>query len=594
MKQSDLIEIEAKVAQLLKEERSKESQRKVLLTEIQASIQDRKSLLGRLEAEKSERVDKVKLKMDAITRAKVVVTDKENQEREKKKAELRKQYEQTIVGVNTIELVLAQNMKMTVDKIMVMKKEAELSGFQNLASAIKEYLIERLGEFVLEVKSLVGELRVDKIIGLVKGLARSLGVVETVYDDLESRRGFWLDIYFTKLYEQFGHHFLGEFQTNRLDKPEWYLEYLLNSLTDHEKVFTILAQVDEMEGHEEVVDLEREESGSESESDGNGLSRARTFYFLGLIERMIRKIVYEKFLETVFSSSRQRRQLILHHAEEVGRFYQVLKTQYGYTEQLTLQAAELGRLMDLFIGEAETELGRILTKNHTEWSDSLRHLLKKVFSESVALHWVVPNVHNILISAVVRKYLSGVGVFLNAFSYHKPEEEAILLLFLEEVVYLEEELLDMENDLGEANGEVTVLEVSFVAEFKEVFKSLFNSLIGDKVEGCIRPLARYRFFEENEAEEIVADLGVVVRDLLAPIENEAILAEVKETIQERLDEYLVSYMIFDNISDLSDLDKIKNILSDILDLLKEHGIGTSLPKSWQKCQEITDEIAEEE
>ncbi|KAI5172557.1 hypothetical protein NEFER03_1632 [Nematocida sp. LUAm3] len=571
MKVSELLEVEAKVSELLRKEKEKKTEKASLLTEIQRSLEERRKLLLRLEEEKRDSLLRIKKKTEALSTAKGLVSEKENEEKEGRRKELEKEYQKAIEEANSIEFQLSKDMKKAVLTIKNSIDLAKKKQFINLACAIEKHLLEKIKEYSVEIKHLSSSLRADKLIIMITALSDSLFLMDSSISSAETRRSFFVGVYFDSLYEAFSYHFLSDFRTNRLDKPEWYCEYLLKEIESHDKIFNILAQVDHMD--EEDVEADKEQ--------------LKKKYFDQLLEIINLKILSEKFKEPILSSSKQRLSLILYHSQEIGVFLKELKKRYIYAGTLQIPESLIEEVYSSFLSEANTRLEKELSKPYTEWPESLRSIIKQVFSEAVALYPTIPNIHNRLIISIINKYFTVLSVFLNTFCYISEEETKILFFFLEEVFYVEEELLDIENEFGVSVGEVVLFDLSSFNTFKSSFFQLFDEILKERVENHLKHLCSYRFFEENEEEEFLSDFSSSISYFLKNFSNNSIITHLKEKLLTLSDDYIANHVITEQLDGISDLDRIKNILSLILDIFKEHNISTSLPKSMKKSQDIS-------
>lgn len=574
MKANDLAEMEQRVQKLLQEETARDEKRKLMLLEIKESIQKRKALLDRLESERKQRINTIEEKRKAAEMAKAGITEIENTERAKRKEELEKEYADAIYAVNTLRLDLSKDMSGTIEKIMEIQKKADQYGFHNLSEAIREYLLKHMQTFSVEIKSLGDKLRIDKAIDLAKGVVRGLKMISNSYASVDARKIFFSGVYFDTLYEEFGNHFLSDLQTNRLDKPEWYLEHLLKQIHQHKKIFSIISQIEEVSY----------DSAEEEEKQSEILKQE---YFTELIGKIVHVIVQSKFLETLYSSSRQRKKLLLHHSQAIGRFFSEIASKYSYEKRFSLSLEDKNTLQTIFVKDATIELERIISKTYSEWSNSFRYLLKQVFSESVALFPLLPEIQDILISSTARKYLSGVSVFLNSFTYRKQEEELILVQFIEDVLSLEEELVDIENDLCVAVQRIVLLDSTYFLPFKTTFISLYKEIMSERLCRTLKPFVSYRFMEEHDEAEALSDLSADITHFLSQSQATALVQLYKKELPSIIDLYLSKYVIQEQIDGITDLDRIKNILSQIIDMLKDVNITFSFPLSYEKCQKIT-------
>lgn len=566
-----MLEIEERISNLLKEEERKKGEKQEMLRRIQESIKERQDLCRTLEKEKQERIDRISKQKNALKRAKSIVDEQENEEFERKKESLRRDYTESIENVNELRLVFSDDMVETVKKILLIKKHAKTAGFSNLARAVGFHVDEQLRKFIVKTKELSTSLRVDKLIDLIKVLNKSIVLADDQYSDLKKRRRIYVESFFRDLEESFAHHFFGEFDTNRLDKPEWYLKYLITQLSEYEKIFLVLSQIDELEVETEDEEFER-----------NSLKE----YFGYFISKIYAHIIYNKLTECIYSSSKQKKELIMHHASEIGEFHRLMAERYSYEEKPGLSEKELLYIRNIFVAVTEEDLQKILKKEYRKWNDLFLYLLKKIFKQSAALHPIVPEAHVFLLEAAIRKYLEGVSAFLNSFLYKKEEEQKILVCFIEEIGHLEEDLLEIETEFGIAVGEVTILQVPYLGKFKKDMLDILQRILEERINDVMHPFASCRFMEAAEETEALSNLAEVVESLALLTESKALSGWVKNTAAEMVDEYVADTVLSAQIDNDSDAEKVKNIIKSIERIFIENNIQYLFKKTESRCKEL--------
>ncbi|KAI5192546.1 hypothetical protein NEMIN01_2078 [Nematocida minor] len=571
MRANDLLEIEERISNLLKEEEKKKGEKQDMLRKIQESIKERQELCVRLEKEKKERIDRLNTQKEALEKAKSMVEEKENEEIKKKKEKLRRDYTNAINNVNELELVFSKDMTNTVEKILAMKKHAKTSGFNSLAHAVSLHLMEQMKEFIVESKALSKSIRVDKLIDLVKGLNRSIIMADSKYTDLEKRRELYVEGFFIDLEENFSHHFFGQFDTNRMDKPEWYLEYLINELPEYDKIFSVLSQIDELAA--ETEDEEFEQKNKEK-------------YFHNLIDRIFTDIIYKKLNECVYSSSKQQKELIMHHAGEIGEFQREISAAYKYKDKPKILEKDLLYIQEVFVEASEKELHSILKQEYKEWSDLFMYLLKKIFKHAAALHSIIPSAHVFLLEAAIRKYLEGLSAFLNSFLYKKEEEQKILVYFIEEIAHLEEELLDIETEFGMAVGEITILKVPYLGKFKTNMLEILQRIIEEKIDGVMRPFSSYRFMDEQEEADSLSNLAEVLEAAKSLSEAPELSSWIEHAVGETVDECICQKILSAQIDGDSEIARIRGVVKSIADIFRENSIQYRLARTENRCKEL--------
>ncbi|KAI5180660.1 hypothetical protein NEOKW01_0944 [Nematocida sp. AWRm80] len=569
MKSNELLEIERRVERLLKEEKTKDQEKKKYLEKIKLSIEERKKLCDRLQKEKQERIDIVVRKKEALEKARELLSEKENTEIEKKRKELETEYKQIVNNVNQLEVKLEKRMDSVVKKILQMEEGAKKSGFSNLAQGIRTHLHREIKKFIIESKKLSMAQRADKTIDMLKGLNASIELLSDIYSDYKNRREFYLDVFYEEMLSRFSYHFMGDQETNRLDKPEWYLEYILKDIETYEDIFTIMAQMEEIESEEE---------------DEESIFKE---YMHSLLDRITKGIIEIKVSQSIQRKSSQKKQVLLHHAEEVSRYARVLQENYEYQLSLSFSSTEKEHVIGLFKRVSETKLKSVLDKKYIEWMDGLKCIIKENYSIAVALNILVPGIYNDIISHIIHMYLESLSVFINTLTHHKEEEQKILVHFLEEVFYLEEELIEIESDLGISIGTVVILDVSYLHDYKDQFQSILSNIIVDSLQDSLGPLKDYRFIEtEEEQIEILANITECISGILRLTQDNRILSLIHIEISEYSDRFFLEIISSAEYPD--DLEKIHQLIRQLEEVFAENKIPVGFKealKAYKKKKE---------
>ncbi|OAG29232.1 hypothetical protein NEDG_01305 [Nematocida displodere] len=563
MRASKLSEMEEQIKESLAEERSRDTKRAALLESIRESIQNRKALLEKLEQEKEDRLKEIGKKREHLHLAREVIQEKENAEREKERVAAEAEYSESIARTNTLTMELTKKLPQTVVEILEIRDRAEASGFANLCSSISVHVEENMKELIRTIGRESKKERLDKTVERVKVVGRTMKVFSQKFAGAREREEAYVRVYFEDIAAEFKHHFFGDFATNRLDKPEWYLEYLLKAFGEYTTMFKVLEAVEE-----------------ETQDPPASI----------LLQCLGRRIVLAKFKEAIYTSSRQRKELIMHHASEIKEFFKKVAQEHGVDGVLELGGKEVGLIKEVFLRSSEEEVERILAKNYTEWMDSLKYLVKNIFSESVALFGIVPDIHNILLSGVVRKYLSGLLVFLESFAYTRKDEWQILAYFVDEVMYLEEEMLDIENDFGLAVESIVIFDMAYFSRAKKTLRDTLSEIATEALEPALKPLTSYRFMEGSEVEECLADLRESMARLLTITQSPRVLSALKGDVGKNVDNYLTSEVASQHMDGVCDIDRLVVIIESIADVLKQAGIDNHLSLSLAQCQRLAQEL----
>lgn len=583
MRASDLDGMEQRVAQMLQEETDKDTERRRLLLQVHDSICQRKELLARLEKEKQEKEEVLAKKKEALSTAKLAVSEREKAAKQRKKEELLGEYRKTISNVNELNLVLSAGMPRVVTEIMEMQKHALNSNFTNLAAAVSSHVVERIEEAIVSLICQCTTLRTDKAIALVKSINQSLRIHSRAYADTNSRQLFYVRACFRHLLADFSHHFFSEFETNRLDKPEWYLDYLLKELQGLSPLFAILEQVD-------ALDLDTDEE-KEGEGEKEAWEEGVSVYYKQTLDRVVEKIVGAKLRECVQGGSRQKKKLILHHCAEISRFFAQVKTHFRYVAELVLDENSANKAREVFSISSDDSLRRLLGRKYTEWPEGFRAILRTAFAESASLIPFVEDMPDVLVDGALRNYIHALSAFSEGFTYDQEKEHRILMYLLSEALKLEEDVLELENDLGVALEKVVVLNTDMVSAFKEKLMHVLDVVLEEGAVQALSPLRAFRFLDVQEIEQAVLDYSDWVDMILELPETEDLVDLLKKKITFITDKHVSGEIVTDKIDGEADIRATQHVLHRISEALRDNGVSHTLKRAQKKLENISPECA---
>lgn len=155
----------------------------------------------------------------------------------------------------------------------------------------------------------------------------------------------FVDFLKMQIVERFKYHFMSDRESNRLDKPEWYFDFLVKNYEDSEAIFEIYNSCAARLGAEKKHVSE-------------------------LIEKT-QSLVFTKLKELSKCSSPQKRNLIFHFVSMFRTYSSRLKTTYGFTADSKDVSYVLTSLMSDFV---VSELSRIHEMKCVQWFDEYKML----------------------------------------------------------------------------------------------------------------------------------------------------------------------------------------------------------------------------
>ena len=156
------------------------------------------------------------------------------------------------------------------------------------------------------------------------------------YDETFSEDAF-AGFFFGELSEQFRYHFLSDRESNRLDKPEWFFEFLAERVAEFSKIFALFGKP------------------------------------LGDLFRRSEELVSKKATELEKCKSRQKRALVHHFVDETLLFSDHLGKKYAFQCENVRVRALLAKTED---ENARKEMRRIHQMDYTSWWAEYKTVLR--------------------------------------------------------------------------------------------------------------------------------------------------------------------------------------------------------------------------
>lgn len=535
----DLLFIEEKLAKSVEKEREKREERRRESEQLDAEISSCEHNLAALLTKKSSILSTLGLKTERLHTLRSQISEERERKRSSHRSTLLSQYSSCIEQCRLCTCTALD--KNTSDQWKLLEechsRAVELK-FPRLSARIKSFRHSQLAAFVLGVKEDLNTQRVDRVIEKVRYLAK---VVDSSSSP-SSATLTYVDIYFRSVADGFNYHFMSSTETNRLDKPEWYLCHLEAKIREHQKIFFIIDRA----------------------------SKARVSMH-NLNKEFFKKVfvlINEKIRLTLASDSRQKIPLILHHVEEIRNVQERLK-EFEMAQHFAMSGDSKREITAILLGHIDGLLKELFRKEYTEWMEEIHRLIEEVSSYSLILLPYIENIKNNVLQNLVSRIVSAVSAFLRYFDYQKREEFLILLYFLNELPNLEKDLLEIEHDITLETNTPVVIDIEPLQRFKEEFADVLSSLIKDRIARALSHTLSYKY-SSDLTEEIIPlseEITEIKKDLSASqfFTAKPIILHSVNTFLEQLGKK----------ADPSDQSKITGLINYAHEILKDSGVCPS-------------------
>lgn len=328
------------------------------------------------------------------------------------------------------------------------------------------------------------------------------------------------------LYERiskgFEYHFLSDRDSNRLDKPEWFLDFILAKLKESKVIFDI------------YLDLNKKDIEG-GEFDGR---------FEDLISRVC-DLIRMKIEEISGCSSKQKRNLILHLGMEVIKFRYEICHDYS----VILEFSELGGVLCKEQKKhVHEKLSKIHEARHVKWFGGYRELLREcllyiyrfraldsVFEMDDAIQIIV-DYNRVFLESL--RYINRQEIKVLCWVYSEFERLKAFLLDQEsEVVFdtrlnMESKIVNVKKN-GNAQDmlhEAVTGSLEKISEFNSENLKLIMSLAANDTDEGLRPIKRFFHDPSRTFRNLVIDVGRYLDDYKECLSYNAIKRDVKERV----------------------------------------------------------------
>ncbi|KAG5860483.1 RINT-1-like protein [Encephalitozoon hellem] len=342
------------------------------------------------------------------------------------------------------------------------------------------------------------------------------------------------------LYERtskaFEYHFLSDRDSNRLDKPEWFLDFILAKLKESREIFDM------------YLDLNKKDTKADG-LDGR---------FGDLVKRMC-DLIKTKTEEISGCNSKQKRNLILHLGMEIMKFRYEVYHDYS----IILEFPELGHTLckeqKKYVRE---KLSKIHESRHVKWFGGYKELLRECLLYIYRFR-ALDSAFGI--DDAIQTIIDYNKIFLESLRYINRQEIRVLCWVYSEFERLKTFLLDQESEVVfdarlsmeskvvdvKKNGdsqdmlhEAVTGSLERVSEFNSENLKLIMSLAANDASEGLRPIRKFFHDPSRIFRNLVIDIGKYLDDYRECLSYDAIKRDLKErTDMFVLEEIILKYRL---------------------------------------------------
>lgn len=425
--------------------------------------------------------------------------------------------------------------------------------FRHLGRRLDRFYMEekeRLRKHILEQleKRMQDKRKVHELIFQVKFLHR--------YEDYFGEN-IAIDFLYNKLLRGFEYHFMSSKESNRLDKPEWFLDFILAKLGEYREFFGIYEET----RVRNVV----------SPGDNRDAVDAS---FGDLVQRCC-SLVEMKIEETVECSSKQRRSLLLNLGAQVRRFRSEVHSSYGVSLDFSSLGAVLCKEQRSYV---RRRLSEIHGSRYVSWFGGYKELSRECL---FCIYRFRDLDFGFGMEDVVRPIIEYNAVFLESLRYINREEiRAICLLFSEFEEY-KTFLLELENEMmfdsrlviapgsgsreDETFCEAVSASLEEISDFNSGNLRLIMSLAANDAGNGLRSMRRF-LYDPNEASR---SLMVDISRFLEDYRDCASYKAVEHMVKEKVDTFILEDILLRYKLDTEQYFEVVELLKKLKELFED-------------------------
>ncbi|ELA42809.1 uncharacterized protein VICG_00124 [Vittaforma corneae ATCC 50505] len=314
-----------------------------------------------------------------------------------------------------------------------------------------------------------------------------------------------------KLEKEFEYHFLSDRESNRLDKPEWFMEFLLRKYDECEHAIQIYSDC-------------RTKSGLSDKSIAELISYTQ-------------HLVFQKLTEIAKLESSQQRNLILNFATRYKEYAEKIKDLHSFDPGLDEIRHVLSSVQ---YNHIKSELSKIHELRYVQWFDEYKKLCKDTL---VYICKFGDTDTSFKFKDLVSQILSHARLFIENFRFINREEIKAVLYIFSEFEDLKAFISDEERETSLAHPRgmlhICASSVDKITVFNaEIFK-LIKKLAASDIESILRKIAYFTYSSNETRRTVIVEINRVIDEYKICIYSDL----VEKTMQEKIDEFLLDEIL---------------------------------------------------
>lgn len=359
-----------------------------------------------------------------------------------------------------------------------------------------------------------------------------------------------------RLLSGFEYHFMSDRESNRLDRPEWFLDYLRQRIKEGKELFSMYM-------HEKTPS----ESGNPSVQSG----------FKSFVSKAM-ELIDMKSKEVSECSSKQKRNLMLHFGKEVIKFCNEVYRKYEIAVKIASIGEMLRKEQRMYFRKRICAIHEMKYKKWFEgYKDVTRECLMymhgfrmldigSVMDEIVG--WIV-EYNRVFLESL--RYVNRKEIDVLCRSYSEFEMYKEFLVEQEsEIVFdsklsISEDVPEMEGSCREVLHDAVQGSLESVSRFNVESFRMIMTLAANDASSILRILGRFVYNPSGTARNLIAEVGRELDDYRQCVSFSA----VRQCFKERIDEYVLEEVILKHRLDGEQYFELTDMISRLKEVFEE-------------------------
>lgn len=301
-----------------------------------------------------------------------------------------------------------------------------------------------------------------------------------------------------KLEKEFEYHFLSDRPSNRLDKPEWFFDFILKRYEENSELVQIYSECQVAAGkpEREVVEL--------------------------LIKTQ--HLVFQKLNEISKVESSQQRNLVLNFISRYRSYVEKLKMEYGFDPEVTEISHILSSSQSSYL---KSELSRIHEMRYVQWFEEYKKLCRDAM---VYISKYGDIDLNFKFKDLIVQIISHARIFIENLRFINREEIRVILYLFNEFEGLKSYILDEEREM-EVSSNVKTISGSSIDKITifnaEIFKMIKKLAISD-IENVMEKLSYFTYVANETKRTVIVEINRILDEYKACLYSDLIEKTILE------------------------------------------------------------------